>query len=91
MITKSRIATIMPVKKGSLPMILSDLKFVNLFKCNLKILFYEIMTIRITIMLDEGIASKIRKKQARAVRKSNKSVSFSRIINEVLSECLKKG
>lgn len=47
--------------------------------------------VRITIMLDDDIATKLRNKQAKAVIKSKKTISFSRIVNQVLAEGLKKG
>ena len=41
---------------------------------------------RITLSLDEEIVKKIRKKQAKLLRKSRKSVSFSAIVNQYLKE-----
>ena len=49
------------------------------------------MKLRFTIMLDEDITRRLRKKQAKAIRKLNKSVPFSEIINQCLQYCLKKG
>jgi len=46
--------------------------------------------IRVTIMLDEELAKKIRVKQAKLIAKSKNSVSFSKVLNEVLSEGFKK-
>jgi len=51
---------------------------------------YE-MNLRFTIMLDEDITRRLRKKQAKAIQKLNKSVSLSKIINQCLEYCLKKG
>ena len=48
------------------------------------------MNQRFTIMLDEDIARRVRKKQAKAILKLNKSVPFSEIINQCLEYCLKK-
>ena len=47
------------------------------------------MSKRITIMLDDDIASKLRKIQAGGIKRSSKSVSFSRVINETLRKGLK--
>ena len=48
------------------------------------------MAERITIMLDEDLVKRIREKQAKMIRESTKSVSFSKVINEVLQQGLKK-
>jgi len=45
---------------------------------------------RITIILDDKIVKKVRKKQAKALLKSEKSVSFSKIVSQCLKECLLK-
>jgi len=45
---------------------------------------------RITIVLDENIEKKLRLLQSRYVKKSVKSISFSRVLNMVLDEGLKK-
>jgi len=47
------------------------------------------MAERITIMLNSDIAKKLRALQAKQVKESLSSVSFSRIINEVLEKGLK--
>jgi hypothetical protein len=39
------------------------------------------MSKRITMMLDDDLAVKLRKIQAEQIRKSDKSVSFSNVIN----------
>ena len=44
---------------------------------------------RVTIMLDEELAKKIRMKQAKLIKESSKSVSFSRVLNEVLQQGFK--
>ncbi len=49
-----------------------------------------LMSKRITIMLDDEIAAKLRGIQAQQLKKSEGSVSFSNVINQVLSEGLKK-
>ena len=53
------------------------------------IIRYE-MNLRVSIMLDEDIARRLRKKQAGAIQKLNKYVSLSGIINQCLKYCLKK-
>jgi len=45
---------------------------------------------RVSIMIDENIARKVRNKQGKLIQKSRKSVSFSGVINQCLAECLKK-
>ena len=47
------------------------------------------MAERKTIMIDEDIVKKIRAKQAKKIRETASSVSFSSIINEMLRECIK--
>jgi len=47
------------------------------------------MAERITIMLNSDIAKKLRNLQAKKLRETTSSVSFSRIINEVLEKGLK--
>ena len=47
------------------------------------------MVERITIMLNSDIVKKIRKLQAKTITETSSSVSFSRIINEVLEKGLK--
>ncbi len=46
--------------------------------------------LRISIMLDENLEKKLRVLQAKLILKNKKSVSFSRVINEVLNDSLKK-
>ncbi|MFB5624011.1 MAG: hypothetical protein ACE5RP_03720 [Nitrosopumilus sp.] len=48
------------------------------------------MGIRITVVLDSGNAEKLRNIQAKMIRSSSKSVSFSHVLNEVVNEGLKK-
>lgn len=45
---------------------------------------------RITIMIDKDVAKKLRSRQAELLKKSNKSVSFSRVLNDCLKTCLAK-
>ncbi len=45
---------------------------------------------RITIMLDDDLQKKLREKQAKLIKQSKKSVSFSRVVNLTLSEGIKK-
>jgi len=47
------------------------------------------MAERLTIMLNSDIAKKLRILQARKIKDSSSSVSFSRIINEILEKGLK--
>ncbi len=44
---------------------------------------------RITIMLDDDLLKKLRETQAKQIKISTKSVSFSRVLNEVLRKGLK--
>jgi len=43
-----------------------------------------IMGKRITIVLDEDLVKKLREKQAKLIKESTNSVSFSRVVNETL-------
>ena len=52
------------------------------------IIQYE-MKQRVSIMLDEDIVKRLRKKQGDAIGKLKKSVTFSGIINQCLEYCLK--
>ena len=47
------------------------------------------MVKRITIMLDDDLAKKLRERQAKLIKDSIKSVSFSRVLNDVLRKGLK--
>ena len=47
------------------------------------------MSERITIMLNGDIAKKLRSLQAKKIKESSSTVSFSRIVNEVLEKGLK--
>ncbi len=44
---------------------------------------------RITIMLDDNLVKRVREKQAKEIKKSQKSVSFSGIINQNLRDFYK--
>jgi len=48
-----------------------------------------IMAERLTIMLNSDIAKKLRLLQAKRIKESASTVSFSRIVNEVLEKGLK--
>ena len=48
------------------------------------------MSVRITIMLDDALVEKMRGIQAKKIKSSVHSVSFSHVMNEVLAEGLKK-
>ena len=50
----------------------------------------NIMSKRITVMLDNDLDQKIRLIQAKMIQKENRSISFSRVLNEVLKKELKK-
>ncbi len=45
---------------------------------------------RITIMIDKEVAKKLRARQADLLKKSNKSVSFSKVLNDCLKLCISK-
>ena len=47
------------------------------------------MGIRITIVLDEDLVKKLREKQAKLIKESIKSVSFSSVINQILHKSIK--
>jgi len=44
---------------------------------------------RVTIMLEDDIAKKLRLKQSKMIQTSTKNVSFSNVINETLRSALK--
>lgn len=44
--------------------------------------------LRLTIMLDDDLAAKLRTKQAKIIQNENKSCSFSKIVNDTLREIL---
>lgn len=44
---------------------------------------------RITIVLDDDLVKKLREKQARLIKESVKSVSFSKVVNEILRKGFK--
>ena len=44
---------------------------------------------RVTVMLDKDLAKKLRMKQAKLIQNDPKSVSFSRVLNDVLRKALK--
>lgn len=47
------------------------------------------MAKRITIMFDEDLLKKLHEIQAKQIRQSTKSVSFSRVLNEAVRKSLK--
>lgn len=47
------------------------------------------MSKRVTIMIDEDLDKKLRNRQAKMIQQSTKSVSYSRVINDVLRKVLK--
>ena len=48
------------------------------------------MAKRVTIMLEEDLVKKLHDIQAKKIKDSNDSISFSQVINEVLEAQLKK-
>lgn len=48
-----------------------------------------IMVRRVTVVLDDDLTKKIRDKQAKLIKESTKSVSFSRVVNEYVRKGLK--
>jgi hypothetical protein len=52
--------------------------------------YYKMTSDRITIMLDKDIAKKLRYRQAELLKKSNKSISFSQVLNDCLKICIAK-
>ncbi len=44
---------------------------------------------RITIILDDDLLKKLHEIQAKQIKNSTKSVSFSRVLNEILRKSLK--
>ncbi len=48
------------------------------------------MGVRVTIVLDDANAEKLRNLQAKMIKSSSKSVSFSHVLNIVLEEGIKK-
>jgi len=44
---------------------------------------------RITIVLDDDLVKKLREKQAKQIKESVKSVSFSMVVNETLRKGIK--
>ena len=48
------------------------------------------MAKRITIVLDDDLVKKLREIQARKIKDSSKSVSFSGVLNEMVRNNLKK-
>ena len=47
------------------------------------------MTKRITIVLDDDLAKKLRERQSKLIKESTRSVSFSRVLNETIRKGLK--
>ena len=47
------------------------------------------MSIRCTVMMDENLAKRIRIIQARLIRETNNSVSFSAVLNDIIKRGLK--
>ena len=49
----------------------------------------KIMSKRVTIMIDVDLDKKLRLHQAKQIQQENSSVSFSRVLNDVLCKALK--
>jgi len=47
------------------------------------------MSNRITIVLDDDLIKKLREKQAKQIKETTKSVSFSSVINQILRKQIK--
>jgi hypothetical protein len=47
------------------------------------------MAERKTIMIDDELVKKIRIRQAKKIKETSSTVSFSSIINEMLKDCMK--
>jgi hypothetical protein len=47
------------------------------------------MSKRVTIVLDDDLLKKLREKQAKLIKESVKSVSFSSVINQILRKSFK--
>ncbi len=45
---------------------------------------------RITVVMDDDLVISLRQRQAKQIKQSSKSVSFSRVLNETLRISLKK-
>ena len=48
------------------------------------------MTKRVTIVVDEILDKRLRLRQARLIQKTSKSVSYSKVLNEILLKGFKK-
>ncbi len=48
------------------------------------------MVKRITIMIDDELVKKLRDMQAKQIKESSRSVSFSNVLNQVVEKGLKK-
>ena len=52
--------------------------------------YYFLPSQRITIMIDNDVAKKIERDKADLLKKSNKSVSFSKVLNDCLKYSISK-
>ena len=48
------------------------------------------MTRRTTVMIDDDLVKKLRERQAKLIKESTNSVSFSKVLNEVIRKGLGK-
>lgn len=54
------------------------------------VIFYYNMTKRVTIMIDDDNDKKLRDLQSKRIREEQCSVSYSRVLNDILSRSLKR-
>jgi len=47
-----------------------------------------LMSYRVTVVIDADNMKKLRLKQVKEIKKSSKSVSFSRIVNDTIRDCV---
>lgn len=48
------------------------------------------MTQRITVLLEDAVVMRLRKRQSEFIKKSPKNVSFSKVLNDCLKTCFEK-
>ncbi len=45
---------------------------------------------RVTVVLHDDLMKKLRERQSKLIKKTTSSVSFSKVLDDVIRECLKK-
>ncbi len=50
-----------------------------------------ILSVRVTVLLDDKLVEKVRLKQAKLIQKTRKAVSFSHVLNMTIEAGLKNG